>query len=527
MPRRSSGKRPRNQEDHPRRAVQKRSDDEVDDLVDSQDGEAEEQQPVPRSEADDLPSSAADTDTSADTVASFHQHQQQLFASEEAKEQPQPGFVPDALNATGLAGAQAAAAMQAGQAATLPLAFPGQAMVVPPGYGIVPLLYPTTTSGAAFAWHPYGAALPPISYFGMPQGMITPNHIIQQQLQQQPEPAVIPQQQQQQPMLISQQHLWMPPFQQAEYMQQQQEHILHQQHQMQIVQQQHNNHAFQMEAGGDEISAPSQRPQEDEAPSEQSVEAKGTAFQGSSPATMAPNTSIAPAARKEGRRTSTKKSTSTSTASSTADAYHDFASATSMTPATKQAATTRSHATKKSSPPSSSVAKKTRSPSPTNTTTATTPALKKISKPKRPLNAYNFFFRDERSRMEDSKIAFEELGRRVSQQWKKVSPTTRAKYQAVADQDRVRYEKEKVLYLQYQRDLLQQYREEDDQAAAAAAAAAVLTTAASANEEAARHELADAAQPEDKTGEIAPARIEAKGDDPYEGDSGDPEAAAR
>jgi len=398
-------------------------------------------------------------------------------------------------------------------------------MVVPPGYGIVPLLYPTTISGAAFAWHPYGAALPPISYFGMSQGM-TPNHIIQQQLQPQPEPAAIPQQQQQQSMLISQQYLWMPPFQQAEFIQHQQEIILQQQQQIQIVQQHHINHAFQMEARGDEISVvPAQRLQEDEAPSEPTVESKGTAFQGSSPVTMAPNTSIAPAARKEGRRTSPKISTSTSAAPSTADAYHDFASPTSMTPATKQSAATRSHATKKSSPPSTSVAKKTRSPS---SITTTTPALKKISKPKRPLNAYNFFFRDERSRIEDSKIAFEELGRRVSQQWKKVSPNTRAKYQAIADQDRVRYEKEKVLYLQYQRDLLQQYRKEDDQAAAAtAAAAAVSTVAAPSNEEASRHEMAGAAQQEDNTGEIAPADIEAIREDSYEGDSGDPEAAAR
>ena len=525
MPRKSSGKRQRNQ-DHPRRACQKRSDHEVDDLAVSHDAEAEEQQPVPRSEADDLPSSTADT--SANTVASVHQHEQQLFGSEEAKEQPQPSFVPDVLDAEGLAGAQAAATVQAGQVATSPPVFPGQAMIIPPGYGIVPLLYPT------LAWHPYGVALPPISYIGIPQGMTTPSQIIQQQLQPQPEPAVIPQQQQQ-PILISQQQLWMPPFQHAEYMQQQQqqqqENILQRQNQMQIVQQQQQdrNHAFQMEAGGDEILAPAQRLQEDEAPNEPAVETKGTAFQGSSPATLAPDTSTSPADRKEGRRISPKKSTSTSAAPSTADAYHDFASDTSMTPATKQAATSRSQATKKSSTPSSSVANKTRShssSSATTTTTVTTPALKKISKPKRPLNAYNFFFRDERSRMDDSKIAFEELGRRVSQQWKKVSPKTRAKYQAIADQDRVRYEKEKVLYFQYQRDLLQQYRQEDDQAAAAGAAAGLIS-AASASDQVARHEQTDATKPKDKTGEIAAAGIEAKGDDSYEADSGDPKETAR
>jgi len=103
-------------------------------------------------------------------------------------------------------------------------------------------------------------------------------------------------------------------------------------------------------------------------------------------------------------------------------------------------------------------------------------------KPKRPLSAYNIFFKEERARMleqlhnepdEDENnniiyeadgkkqrarkrrkrksISFEELARQIGKKWQVVTADTKARYQGKADQDKQRYTREKALYLEAKR----------------------------------------------------------------------------
>lgn len=103
-------------------------------------------------------------------------------------------------------------------------------------------------------------------------------------------------------------------------------------------------------------------------------------------------------------------------------------------------------------------------------------------KPKRPLSAYNIFFKEERARMleqlhnepdngndnniiyeADGKkqrarkrrkrksISFEELARQIGKKWQAVTADTKARYQRKADQDKRRYTREKALYLEAKR----------------------------------------------------------------------------
>ncbi len=108
------------------------------------------------------------------------------------------------------------------------------------------------------------------------------------------------------------------------------------------------------------------------------------------------------------------------------------------------------------------------------------PAKKVFEKPKRPMSAYNFFFRDERARIlaeaeakkansgaevsaEGPKrmtkrgrrcphgiVSFKELGAIVSKKWKEVPPDVSAKYKLMAKEDSQRYRSEMDEYYERQ-----------------------------------------------------------------------------
>lgn len=82
----------------------------------------------------------------------------------------------------------------------------------------------------------------------------------------------------------------------------------------------------------------------------------------------------------------------------------------------------------------------------------------KVRRPKRPLTAFNVFFKHERERIARERLSFEELGQRMSQSWRDASAATRSKFQSLANQDKERYKKEKTAYYQHQRKLLEEYR---------------------------------------------------------------------
>mmetsp|Transcript_29960 Transcript_29960/g.49451 ORF Transcript_29960/g.49451 Transcript_29960/m.49451 type:complete len:338 (-) Transcript_29960:99-1112(-) len=99
-------------------------------------------------------------------------------------------------------------------------------------------------------------------------------------------------------------------------------------------------------------------------------------------------------------------------------------------------------------------------------------------KPKRPLSAYNFFFKEEREkilkvvlseentkeendpegtdyiseemmtrlRKEGGKVSFEEMGKLIGQRWKKIDPDRLSKYSELAAEDTERYKKEMQSY---------------------------------------------------------------------------------
>lgn len=79
----------------------------------------------------------------------------------------------------------------------------------------------------------------------------------------------------------------------------------------------------------------------------------------------------------------------------------------------------------------------------------------KSDKPKRPLSAYNLFFRYERERIlrntsqpsykprrSHGKIGFADLARSVAESWKALEPDDKAKFEAKAAQEKERYERE-------------------------------------------------------------------------------------
>ena len=149
----------------------------------------------------------------------------------------------------------------------------------------------------------------------------------------------------------------------------------------------------------------------------------------------------------------------------------------------------------------------------------------KSRKPKRPMTAYNFFFRDEHARIRDQleaddvaaeeaeiakaeadgteppakkkrrkkispreKLGFEDLGKLIGQRWRDIDPEELAKYKKLASKDSKRYKKESEDYYKGQINSIclgynvgKNGKGDRPDASAAAAAAAVANSAAGAS----------------------------------------------
>mmetsp|Transcript_49005 Transcript_49005/g.118700 ORF Transcript_49005/g.118700 Transcript_49005/m.118700 type:complete len:871 (+) Transcript_49005:343-2955(+) len=109
--------------------------------------------------------------------------------------------------------------------------------------------------------------------------------------------------------------------------------------------------------------------------------------------------------------------------------------------------------------------------------------------PKRPLSAYNLYFRAEREKIlavqnevgyTGQRIGFEGLGKIIGKQWRDLIPDDKKEYEELAEKDSERYRKEMEDYHERKRKM---YREEDEafeacQAVAAESAAAVAAAVA-------------------------------------------------
>jgi HMG-box domain len=102
-----------------------------------------------------------------------------------------------------------------------------------------------------------------------------------------------------------------------------------------------------------------------------------------------------------------------------------------------------------------------------------------LSKPRRPLSAYNLYFKDERLRLvgerQGSKtskksssgrraakgtagVGFAQMARAISATWKQLDPETRAKYDALAAVELQRYHERKQVYIRSQQAALEAHR---------------------------------------------------------------------
>lgn len=82
-------------------------------------------------------------------------------------------------------------------------------------------------------------------------------------------------------------------------------------------------------------------------------------------------------------------------------------------------------------------------------TTKTTRSKKDPNAPKRPQTAFILYMSDNRQRIKDQNpgIAFTDVPKIGAQEWKTAKAVTKNKYQALADKERVRYEREKEHYV--------------------------------------------------------------------------------
>ena len=118
------------------------------------------------------------------------------------------------------------------------------------------------------------------------------------------------------------------------------------------------------------------------------------------------------------------------------------------------------------------------------------PRKKSKDKPKRPLSAYNIFFKEERSRILDkknakaaaaaakncddssttksssksgkAKVGFENLAKMIGQRWQNLTSDQVEYYKKEADKDMVRYKKEMEIYSEKQKNKAQQKEEEEE-----------------------------------------------------------------
>lgn len=112
-------------------------------------------------------------------------------------------------------------------------------------------------------------------------------------------------------------------------------------------------------------------------------------------------------------------------------------------------------------------------------------------KPKRLLTAYNFFFQAERGRLLDSlpsknesksrrshgKIGFADLARTISKRWKSLDKDGRGVYDELADQDKIRYEREMKAWNVFQKRKQHTSRMNDKSPGSVATCVSASTTA--------------------------------------------------
>ena len=86
----------------------------------------------------------------------------------------------------------------------------------------------------------------------------------------------------------------------------------------------------------------------------------------------------------------------------------------------------------------------------------------KLTKPKRPLTAYNVFFRENRLRLlaeHSPDVTFEGMGKAIGNLWKDIDQKERKRYDAAAAEDKKRYKRELALYKERKEDELEAKRQ--------------------------------------------------------------------